>query len=62
MKKTLIALVALVATSSFGASFVWGTGTVKSSFGDTVFNTAGDVGTMYLVLLDSGATSDLYTV
>ena len=63
MKQALIALaVASMAVTSFGASFVWGTGTVKSSFDGTTFSTAGDVGTMYLVLLSTGSASDLFTV
>jgi hypothetical protein len=62
MKKTLALLLAIAAATSFGASFDWGTGSVKASFGDTVFNTAGNLGTMYLVqLTDTKTVSDLFT-
>ncbi len=62
MKKTLALLLAFAAATSFGASFDWGTGSVKAAFGDTVFNTAGNLGTMYLVqLTDTKTVSDLFT-
>lgn len=62
MKKSLALLLAIAASTSFGASFNWGTGTAKSSFGDLVFNTSGNVGTMYLVhLSDTKTVSDLFT-
>ena len=62
MKQKIILLSLIATTASFGASFVWGTGSTVSAFGSTEFKTAGNVGTMNLVYLSDGKTSSLYTV
>ncbi len=62
MKKAFTLLALLAATTSFGASFGWGTGTVAANFAGTTFSTADYNVTAYLVYLDSGSTSDLWTV